>query len=97
MCPPRDTQGPAPETTTRIFCVHRAPACTVGPRTTLAADGGLTATRKAEISQLFHGFYDTSLISSTNSAAFQLALWEITFEKDGNPLNVDGASSNKGT
>ena len=63
---------------------------------TLAADGGLTAARKAEISQLFHGFYDTSLTSSTNSAAFQLALWEIVFEKDTNPLDVDAASSNTG-
>jgi hypothetical protein len=64
---------------------------------TLAADPHLTATRKAEIAQLFHGFYDTSLTSSVNSAAFQLALWEITFEQAGNPLNVDGASGSKGT
>jgi len=64
---------------------------------TLAADGVLSAARKSEISQLFHGFYDTSLTSSTNSAAFQLALWEIVYEKDGNPLNVDGASAGKGT
>lgn len=64
---------------------------------TLAADGVLSAARKSEISQLFHGFYDTSLTSSTNSAAFQLALWEIAYEKDGNPLNVDGASGSKGT
>ena len=64
---------------------------------TLAADGVLSATRKSEISQLFHGFYDTSLTSSTNSAAFQLALWEIAYETNGNPLNVDGASAGKGT
>lgn len=64
--------------------------------TSLAADGGLSSARKSEISQLFHGFYDTSLTSSTNSAAFQLALWEIVYEKDGNPLNVDGASPDKG-
>ena len=35
--------------------------------------------------------------SATNSAAFQLALWEVTFENALNPLNVDGASLNKGT
>jgi hypothetical protein len=57
----------------------------------LAADGGLTAARKGGISQLFHGFYDTSLTSSTNSAAFQLALWEIAFETDPG-RNVDGAN-----
>ena len=59
---------------------------------TLAADGVLSATRKNEISQLFHGFYNTSLTSSTNSAAFQLALWEIVYET-GPKLNVDGANS----
>jgi hypothetical protein len=58
----------------------------------LATDGFLTGARKGEIAQLFHGFYDTSLTSSTNSAAFQLALWEIVFET-GPKLNVDGANS----
>jgi hypothetical protein len=65
--------------------------------TSLAADVGLTSARKAEIAQLFHGFYDASLTSATNSAAFQLALWEVTYESALNPLNVDGASLNKGT
>jgi hypothetical protein len=64
--------------------------------TSLAADVGLTAARKAEIAQLYHGFYDASLTSATNSAAFQLALWEITFESAVNPLNADGASLDKG-
>jgi len=63
----------------------------------LAADLGLTAARKAEIAQLFHGFYDASLTSATNSAAFQLALWEVTFEDALNPLNADGASPSKGS
>lgn len=58
----------------------------------LAADAGLTAARKGEIAQLFHGFYDTSLTSSTNSAAFQLAMWEIVFET-GPKLNLDGANA----
>ena len=62
----------------------------------LAADAGITAARKAKVSQLFHGFYDTSLTSSTNTAAFQLALWEIVFET-GPTLNVDGADvANRG-
>ncbi len=65
--------------------------------TPLAADLGLSATRKAEIAQLFHGFYDASLTSATNSAAFQLALWEVTFEDALNPLNADGASPSKGS
>jgi len=58
----------------------------------LAADSHITVARKAEISQLFHGFYDTSLTSSTNSAAFQLALWEILYET-GPKLNVDGSNA----
>ena len=65
--------------------------------TSLAADGVLTAARKAEIAQLFHGFYDTSLTSAKNSAAFQLALWEVTFENGLNSLSADGASLNKGS
>jgi hypothetical protein len=58
----------------------------------LATDGFLTAARKGEIAQLFHGFYDMSLTSSTKSAAFQLALWEIVFET-GPTLNVDGSNA----
>lgn len=54
----------------------------------LAADVGISDARKSQVSQLFHGFYDTSLTSSTNSAAFQLALWEILYET-GPVLNVD--------
>jgi hypothetical protein len=65
--------------------------------TSLAADLGLTPARKGEIAQLFHGFYDDSLTSATKSAAFQLALWEITFESALSTLNADAASSNKGT
>ena len=57
--------------------------------TSLAADAQITAARKGEIAQLFHGFYTTSLTGSTNSAAFQLALWEILYET-GSTLNVDG-------
>ena len=57
--------------------------------TPLAADAQVTAARKGEIAQLFHGFYTSSLTSATNSAAFQLALWEILFET-GSTLNVDG-------
>jgi hypothetical protein len=56
----------------------------------LAADGMLSALRKGEIAQLFHGFYDMSLQSTTKSAAFQLALWEIVYET-GSHLDVDGA------
>ena len=61
----------------------------------LATDGFFTAARKGEIAQLFHGFYDMSLTSSTKSAAFQLALWEIVFET-GPKLNVDGANADHG-
>ena len=61
-------------------------------KTTLAADGNITAARKSEIAELFHGFYDTSLTSSTNSAAFQLALWEILYETS-STLNVDGSDA----
>lgn len=64
--------------------------------TPLAADAQITAARKGEIAQLFHGFYTTSLTDSTNSAAFQLALWEILFET-GSTLNVDGGNlANRG-
>jgi len=56
----------------------------------LAADAGISAARKTKVAQLFHGFYDSSLASSTNTAAFQLALWEIVFET-GPALNVDKA------
>jgi hypothetical protein len=64
--------------------------------TSLAADGQITAARKGEIAQLFHGFYATSLTSSTNSAAFQVALWEILYET-ASTLNVDGGDlANKG-
>ena len=57
--------------------------------TSLASDGQITAVRKGEIAQLFHGFYAPSLTSSTKTAAFQLALWEILYET-GPTLNVDG-------
>jgi hypothetical protein len=64
--------------------------------TSLAADAQITAARKGEIAQLFHGFYAPSLTSSTKSAAFQLALWEILYET-GPTLNVDGGDlANKG-
>lgn len=59
--------------------------------TSLAADGQITAARKAEIAQLFHGFYTTSLTSATRSAAFQIALWEILYET-APALNVDGGA-----
>jgi hypothetical protein len=57
--------------------------------TSLASDAQITAARKGEIAQLFHGFYTTSLTSSTKSAAFQIALWEVLYET-GPTLNVDG-------
>lgn len=64
--------------------------------TSLVSDGQITAVRKGEIAQLFHGFYTTSLTSSAKSAAFQLALWEILFET-GSTLNVDGGDlANRG-
>lgn len=64
--------------------------------TSLATDAQITAARKGEIAQLFHGFYTTSLTGSTNTAAFQLALWEILFET-GSTLNVDGGDlANRG-
>ena len=64
--------------------------------TSLAADAQITAARKGEIAQLFHGFYATSLTSSTKTAAFQLALWEILYET-GPALNVDGSDlANRG-
>ena len=64
--------------------------------TSLAADAQITAARKGEIAQLFHGFYAPSLTNSTKSAAFQLALWEILYET-GPTLNVDGGDlANRG-
>ena len=64
--------------------------------TSLAADAQITAARKGEIAQLFHGFYASSLTSSTKTAAFQLALWEILYET-ASSLNVDGGDlSNQG-
>lgn len=59
--------------------------------TSLSSDAQLTAVRKGEIAQLFHGFYAPSLTSSTKTAAFQLALWEILYET-GPTLNVDGGN-----
>jgi hypothetical protein len=76
------------------YCIDLAQTISFGTlyndytKSSLAADGGLTAPRKGEIAQLFHGFYDVSLLNSTNSAAFQLALWEIVFET-GASLDVD--------
>jgi len=61
-------------------------------KTPLAADSfilPISATRKGEIAQLYHSFYFDSLTSSTKSAAFQLALWEILYETS-STLNVDG-------
>jgi PEP-CTERM motif len=70
------------------YCIDLAQTISFGTlytdytKSSLALDGGLTAARKGDIARLFHGFYDTSLLNSTNSAAFQLALWEIVFETD---------------
>jgi hypothetical protein len=70
------------------YCIDLAQTISFGvlyndyTKSSLALDGGLTAARKGGIAQLFHGFYDASLLNSTNSAAFQLALWEILFETD---------------
>ncbi len=78
------------------YCIDLAQTISFGTlytdytKSSLAADGVLSSLRKGEIAQLFHGFYTTSLLNSTNSAAFQLALWEILFET-GSTLDVDGA------
>ncbi len=70
------------------YCIDLAQTISFGvlysdyTKSSLALDGGLTAARKGDIGRLFHGFYDASLLNSTNSAAFQLALWEIVFETD---------------
>jgi hypothetical protein len=85
------------------YCIDLAQTISFGTlyydytKSSLAADGVLSSLRKGEIAQLFHGFYTTSLLSSKNSAAFQLALWEIVFET-GSSLDVDGAhSATRGT
>ena len=78
------------------YCIDLAQTISFGTlyndytKSSLAADGVLSPLRKGEIAQLFHGFYTTSLLNTTNSAAFQLALWEIVFET-GSSLDVDGA------
>ncbi len=78
------------------YCIDLAQTISFGTpytdytKSSLAADGVLSPLRKGEIAQLFHGFYTTSLLNTTNSAAFQLALWEIVFET-GPSLDVDGA------
>src|SRR5882762_10445279 len=78
------------------YCIDLAQTINFGTlyhdytKSSLAADGVLSSLRKGEIAQLFHGFYTTSLLNTTNSAAFQLALWEIVFET-GSSLDVDGA------
>jgi hypothetical protein len=80
------------------YCIDLAQTINFGTlyndytKSSLAADGVLSSLRKGEIAQLFHGFYTTSLLNSTNSAAFQLALWEIVFET-GSTLDVDGANT----
>ena len=80
------------------YCIDLAQTINFGTlyndytKLSLAADGVLSSLRKGEIAQLFHGFYTTSLLNSTNSAAFQLALWEIVFET-GSALDVDGANT----
>jgi len=76
------------------YCIDLAQTISFGvlysdyTKSSLAADGVLSALRKGEIAQLFHGFYAASLLNTTNSAAFQLALWEIVFET-GPSLDVD--------
>jgi hypothetical protein len=79
------------------YCIDLAQTINFGTlyhdytKSSLAADGVLSSLRKGEIAQLFHGFYTTSLLNTTNSAAFQLALWEIVFETGSSTLDVDGA------
>ena len=79
------------------YCIDLAQTISFGSlytdytKSSLAADVVLSPLRKGEIAQLFHGFYTTSLLSTTNSAAFQLALWEIVFESASSSLDVDGA------
>jgi hypothetical protein len=78
------------------YCIDLAQTISFGvlysdyTKASLASDGVFTNSQKDKIAQLFHGFYTTSLLSSTKSAAFQLALWEIAFET-GASLEVDGA------
>ena len=84
-----------PPTGVLAYCIDIFQTITFGTlysdytTTSLVSDGQITAVRKGEIAQLFHGFYAPSLTSSTKTAAFQLALWEILYET-GPTLNVDG-------
>jgi hypothetical protein len=78
------------------YCIDLAQTISFGvlysdyTKASLASDGVFSSSQKDKIAQLFHGFYTTSLLNSKNSAAFQLALWEIAFET-GSTLDVDGA------
>ena len=48
--------------------------------TTNMIDYGWSAARRDNIAKLFNSAYASSLDSATNSAAFQLALWEVVYE-----------------
>jgi len=80
------------------YCIDLAQTISFGvlydsyTKASLASDGVFSNAQKNKIAQLFRGFYTSSLLNSKNSAAFQLALWEIIFET-GSSLEVDGALS----
>jgi hypothetical protein len=54
--------------------------------TPIASDAGLNATKRSNLDKLFTAYYGTLGTSTTNSAAFQLAVWEIV--NDPTPANV---------
>ena len=56
---------------------------TVGETQALWTGGPYTAGSYAQVSKLYTVAYDSIKGSSTNSAAFQFALWELLYEKNG--------------
>ena len=81
------------------WCVDLAKHVTVpgGPYTDYTAAPfqslplGFSAGRQADLARLFANDFSLALSSAQNSAAFQIAIWDILFDNDGNISTFGGA------
>lgn len=93
-----DGDAPAWGDTLDAFCIDISTALQSTATYTLHEGLGSLAssTQQDRVDRLFTSYYETSKTSANNSAAFQLALWEILNES-GSSLNLSSGSFTSGT
>ena len=74
-----------------VFCIELAQYITNGSTYEIAGKSMYGAAVDSNISKLFSSAYDM-VVDATSAAAFQVALWEITHEEAGNPLDAQSGN-----